>query len=152
MPLSKRAIRINQLSRLTAKILTKTQWRNITRSIDLSIIVKQQPGRSVLRITQRLPLNQYIADPLYTPSTISLYIYLTPPGVLFVDSQTVVLLRAIMSFLFSGNCYGFHGQLAWHYSPCLDIYLPASTLNRQLSFTLPPYLTRSIEYIIEYLG
>ena len=133
-------MRINQLSGLTAKILTRIQQRNITRSIDLSTMVKWQPGRGVLRIAQRLPLNQCIADPLYTPSTISLCIYLAPLGVLFVDSQTVVLLKVMTSFLFSGNCHGFYGQLAWHYGPCLDIYLPASTLDRQLLFytsTLP---------------
>ena len=129
-PLSKRAIKINQLSGLTVKILIKIQWRNITRSIDLLIMVEWQPGRSVLKIAWRLPLNQRTADPLYTPSTISLYIYFAPLGVLFVDSQTVVLLGATMSFLFSGNCHGFHGQLAWHYSLCLDIYLPASTLDK----------------------
>ena len=125
----------------------------MTRSTDLSTIVEWQPGRGVSRIAWRLPLNQRTADPLYTPSTISLYIYLAPPGVLFVDSQTVVLLRATTSFLFSGNCHGFHGQLAWHYGPCLDIYLPASTLDRQLSFytsTLPdsrcPDITGKINF------
>ena len=140
MLLSGRAMRINQLSGLTVKILIRIQWRNITKSTDLLIMVKQQPERGILRIVQRLPLNQYTADPLYTPSTISLYIYLAPPGVLFIDSQTVVLSRATTSFLFGGNCHGFHGQLAWHYGPCLDIYLPASTLDRQPSFytsTLP---------------
>ena len=127
-------MRINQLGGLTIKILTKIQQRNITRSIDLLMIVKWQPGRGILRIAWRLPLNQHTADPLYTPSNISLCIYLAPLGVLFVDSQTVVLSRATISFLFGGNCHGFYGQLAWHYGPCLDIYLLASTLDRQLLF------------------
>ena len=136
-------MRINQLSKLTTKILTKIQQRNITRNIDLLTMVKQQPERGVSKIARRLPLNQHTANPLYTPNTISLCIYLAPPGVLFVDSQMVVSLRATTSFLFSGNYHGFYGQLAWHYSPCLNIYLPASTLDRQLSFytfTLPDTL------------